>query len=360
MRTKTPLHLIAISLIAAMLTTSCEPTPPEGNDPPTTHAVSASTPRYLAAAGGKIYVTCYTPCGVMKIDTLTQQREAFCKLSQYHPEGICVNGGYLYVASGNIADENNNYIYNNKIYKIELLDFELCDSIEVGPNPVQLISVDDNHIAVCCSGDYASDFGGTYLIDVNTNETQKLDETLYKIEAYNNHLYGYTNPYGTLKFYKYDINTLQKEEILSGWNHNSSPYGINIDPSNGDIYITTNGNYTSNGDVLVYNNDGSVKHNAAEALLLPSKVAFHSGNQAFILNEGSWGGNNAEISLYNTATGAISNSHFSNSNGRGLGDVAQDAIIYGSKLYIAVSFSNTIEAMRLADGVSSRIACIGE
>lgn len=361
MKTKTSLYLIAATLIFAISATSCEPTPEggEGNTP-TEHAVSASTPRYLAASGGKIYVTCYNPCGVMRIDTLTQRREAFCKLPQYHPEGICANGGYLFVASGNIADENYNYIYNNKIYKINLLNFELCDSIEVSKNPIQAIAVDNNHIAVCCAGDYASDMGGTYLIDITTNETQKLDETLYKIDTHDGHLYGYTSPYGELKFYKYNINTLQKEEILSGWSHNSSPYGINIDPSNGDIYITTNGNYTANGDVLAYNSDGSVKHSGAEATLLPSKVLFQSGANAIILNEGSWGGNNSEISLYNTTTGAISNNHFSNSNGRGLGDVAQDAIIYGSKLYIAVSFSNTIEAMRLSDGSSTRIACTGE
>lgn len=360
MKTRTSFYLIAMTLIAAMLTTSCEPTPEGGTSTPTEHAVSASTPRYLAASGGKIYVTCYNPCGVMRIDTLTRSREAFCRLTQYHPEGISINGGYLYVASGNIADENYNYVYNNKIYKIDLLNFEVCDSIEVSKNPTQLITVDDNHIAVCCAGDYANDFGGTYLINVTTNEKQKLDETLYKIDAYNGHIYGYTNPYGTIKFYKYDINTLQKEEILSGWSHSSSPYGINIDPSNGDIYITTNGNYTSNGDVLAYNNDGSVKHNGTEAMLLPSKIVFTAGNQALILNEGSWGGNNSEISLYNTATGSISNNHFSNNNGRGLGNVAQDAIIYGSKLYIAVSFSNTIEAMKLKDGSSTRITCTGE
>lgn len=353
--------LLPTLVATCILATSCEPTPLGGETPTgTEHEVSASTPRYLAAAGGKIYATCYNPCGILRIDTLTHNREAFCRLGVYHPEGICANGAYLYVASSNIADENNNYLYDNTIYKVNMLTFEICDSITVGKNPNQVIAAGDNHIAVNCAGDYASDFGGTYLIDINTNQAQQLDVTFYKMDFYDGNLYGYTNPYGELKFYKYNITTQQKEEILGDWSNTSSPYGIDIDPTNGDIYITTNGNYTANGDVLSYRNDGTAKHAAAEAMLLPSKVLFANGGHAFVLNEGSWGGNNADISLYNTSSGTITNSHFSNSNGRGLGDVAQDAIIYGSKMYIAVSFSNSIEAMKLSDGSSSRISCFGE
>ena len=58
----------------------------------------------------------------------------------------------------------------------------------------------------------------------------------------------------------------------------------------------------------------------------------------FILNEGAWTQNNASLTYYNYKT---NDSIIDIFNGR-LGDTAQDMIIYGGKLYITVSESNTI------------------
>lgn len=79
----------------------------------------------------------------------------------------------------------------------------------------------------------------------------------------------------------------------------------------------------------------------------------------WLLNEGSWGGNNADISLIDYETGDISNYIFSEKNGRGLGDTGQDIIAYGSHLYISVWGSNTIEVVDPADGKSVRQISLG-
>ena len=74
-----------------------------------------------------------------------------------------------------------------------------------------------------------------------------------------------------------------------------------------------------------------------------------------VLNEGTWGGNNAALSYLDIAAGTISSSWFTDKNGRGLGDVAQDLVIYGSKAYVTVWNSNSLEIIDTATGVSQRV-----
>lgn len=71
---------------------------------------------------------------------------------------------------------------------------------------------------------------------------------------------------------------------------------------------------------------------------------------AYVLNEGLWGHNNASLSLLDPEGGSIVNNYFAQQNGRGLGDVAQDVLLYGSKLYITVSESHTIEILDARTG----------
>ena len=64
-----------------------------------------------------------------------------------------------------------------------------------------------------------------------------------------------------------------------------------------------------------------------------------------ILCEGNWGYNDSEISIINLTNSTASNNAFQQSNSRGLGDVGQDLLIYGNKIYATISCSNTIEVM---------------
>ena len=74
--------------------------------------------------------------------------------------------------------------------------------------------------------------------------------------------------------------------------------------------------------------------------------------RVYILNEGVWGGNDAELSRYSAEENTIINDYFSSKNGRGLGDVATDIEIYGSKIYVVVNTSNTVEILDPKTGKS--------
>jgi len=78
---------------------------------------------------------------------------------------------------------------------------------------------------------------------------------------------------------------------------------------------------------------------------------------AYVLNEGLWGANDASLSIL-TQNGIVNN-WFAANNGRGLGDLGQDMIHYGAKLYVVVHTSNTIECIDPSTGVSSKQISMG-
>ncbi len=65
----------------------------------------------------------------------------------------------------------------------------------------------------------------------------------------------------------------------------------------------------------------------------------------YILNQGLFNANNSTLSFYSYSTKAVSADVFSAANARGLGDTGNDIEIYGSKMYIVVNVSSTIEVV---------------
>ena len=60
------------------------------------------------------------------------------------------------------------------------------------------------------------------------------------------------------------------------------------------------------------------------------------------------GSNNAGLSCFNLNTLTMTVDTFMNVNEKGLGDTANDMIVYGSKMYIAVYGSSIIEVTDLS------------
>lgn len=64
-----------------------------------------------------------------------------------------------------------------------------------------------------------------------------------------------------------------------------------------------------------------------------------------VLNEGLFQQNNSTLSFYNESTNSVSQQIYNTINGVGLGDTGNDMIQYGSKIYILVNVSGTIEVI---------------
>jgi hypothetical protein len=63
---------------------------------------------------------------------------------------------------------------------------------------------------------------------------------------------------------------------------------------------------------------------------------------AFILNRGNWNENNASLSYYNLKEQIMIPNVYKTVNGKGLGDSAEQLLVYGSKTYITVTTSNRL------------------
>ena len=77
-----------------------------------------------------------------------------------------------------------------------------------------------------------------------------------------------------------------------------------------------------------------------EEIVIPSEYIY-------VLNSGNMGGNDASLSMYDLKESTVTKDVFEAQNGRRLGDTGQDIIVYGSKMYIAVSGESTIEVTDL-------------
>ena len=82
-----------------------------------------------------------------------------------------------------------------------------------------------------------------------------------------------------------------------------------------------------------------------------------SGEVYYALNSGDWKSNNSSLTMYDASTGAVAQGYFELVNGRKLGNTANDVIVYGSKMYIAVSGEGVIEVTDLNAKSLNQIEC---
>lgn len=77
----------------------------------------------------------------------------------------------------------------------------------------------------------------------------------------------------------------------------------------------------------------------------PGPVKKPVTNAVFVLNQGSYSGNNASVTMLDKRTDSITVDFFSTQNNRALGDVGFDMVIYGSKAYITTNVSSQLEVV---------------
>lgn len=234
-------------------------------------------PRYLAADRGKIYISCYNPCSVVRIDTATLAIEATCPLGNFQPEGIAISRGKAFVASSNISDAAGNYSYDDKLYVIDLTTFDNPSTITVGCNPQEVMEVSDGKLIVNYWGDYGAQPAGSALVDANTLTVTQTNQVLSKMAIYNGKAYGYATTYDADYNQTINYTVVAADGTVSAFpftpDLDENPYGLSIDPANGYFYLFTDGNYTANGSVYCFSPTGK-KCFVREAAILPKKAIF--------------------------------------------------------------------------------------
>ncbi len=232
-------------------------------------------PRYAASARGKVYVTAYDNT-VNIIDTTALTLGTAITVGQ-DPEGIAVHGNYLYVAnSGGLNYPN----VDSTVSVIDLNTNAEIKKIKVGYNP--------NKVEVASNGDvYVSAYGvfgvSNASISVINSTTNTLKTTLGATYQYSHvRIFGNTayffNNYGgagTAKVYNTDTNADIRAEFITDGTVITTPYGINVDEQNGDVYIMDAKDYTTAGAVTCFDKDGKKKFSFATTPgVNPNKVLF--------------------------------------------------------------------------------------
>lgn len=106
-------------------------------------------------------------------------------------------------------------------------------------------------------------------------------------------------------------------------------------------------NQTNRLKLTAVENTGKEKRESHFTISTPSTVFELNISQAkltqrgiYILSEGTWKTKKSDIAYYDITNDKLYPSYFSSKNGRVLGDVGNDIVIYGSKMYCLVSEQN--------------------
>ena len=235
--------------------------------------MSGKQPRRITFDGGYAYVCCFDG-GVVKIDTATMEVTATTQAGS-NPDGICVANGKLYVAnSGGLNYPN----YGNTVSVFNLATFSLVKEIPVVINPTRIASDSQGDVYLVSNGNYGSVPMTFQRIDSQTDEVvQTFDFAVTNFAISGSLCYLYNYDYSTqqssIKVLDVTTEQIVKEQFITDGTVLTTPYGIAVDPSNGDVYLTDAYQYTTNGDVFCFSADGRLRFQF-EAGVSPSCLVF--------------------------------------------------------------------------------------
>ena len=90
----------------------------------------------------------------------------------------------------------------------------------------------------------------------------------------------------------------------------------------------------------------------SDDIIDPTELPPSETQKILVLCEGMWNNDNSTLAFYDLKSKTKDFDYFTTVNKRGLGDTANDMIKYGSKIYIVVNVSSTIEVIDAATGKS--------
>lgn len=232
--------------------------------------------RYIRFHGGKAYASAYVApvefdqnarVGMIcEIDTTTLEVTRQCNVG-YQPEELVITNGKIYVAnSGGYMFPN----YDTTISVVDLETFEVVNIIEVAINLHRLRLTPYNELVCTSRGDYYHVPSRTFFIDLETEEVvDTLNMAVSNLDIVGDLAYIYSVEWSYLtnsNTITYGIFDVKSHEIVT---HNfikdgteediTIPYGVKVNPVNGDIYVTDAIDYVTPGTLRCYSKFGRLK-----------------------------------------------------------------------------------------------------
>ena len=233
--------------------------------------------RYIRFHGNKAYISSYVgPVSIdpnaqlgaiFEVDTATLRVTRQVTVG-YQPEEFEIIGNYLYVAnSGGYRAPD----YDSTLSVVDLTDFRQIKKIPVCVNPHRVRKDPYNRLWITSRGDHKevqpqltcfSPITNSLLPIANApavSEMVIIGDSMYYYgshwsdETMSNHI--------TYGIFNVRTSTLVSDHFITdGTEKNIKiPYGIQVNPYNGDIYITDAKNYVSSGQLHCYSREGKRK-----------------------------------------------------------------------------------------------------
>ena len=266
-------------------------------------SIAIPDPRYVAFDASHAYVSSYNGAiyggdekkgKVYRIDLKTYRIDGEVEVG-YQPEGLAVAGNALYVANSG----GYNYVHDKSVSVIDLSTFKVSKTIEVASNLHFLVYDGYGKIWVSSYGEssWSQDDGGNWVqsmsepmglysfttqVGSGSSLPEKVDDVhvmcmtrsadnIYAIGnaaemsgGYDNTLYKVSVRGGSVT-----ATSLSKTDAAKVGN----PYGICVNPENGDIYIA-DADYTGPGKVWCFTKDLKLKWSAVAGMLPAHMVLY--------------------------------------------------------------------------------------
>jgi len=245
--------------------------------------------RYITFGHGKAYVSSYlgkvgdpkAPNGIVaEIDTTNLTITRTVEVGR-QPEEIAIVNAKLYVAnSGGYSPPN----YENTVSVIDLNSFKEIKRIELGINLHRLKADQYGDLYITSRGDYYTIPSKLFVLNTQTDQIKKTfnlaasnlaidDDLAYIYSTEWNYLQGEN----TITYHMIDVKNevlLDRKFITDGTEKNIKiPYGIAVNPSNKDVYVTDARDYVTPGRLHCYNAQGRLKWTVTTGDI-PAHIAF--------------------------------------------------------------------------------------
>ena len=232
-------------------------------------------PRYALGYKSNVYVTS-TDGTVSVIDTASLNIVKTIPVGS-NPEGLAIAGNYLYVANSG----GYNAAPDSTVSVVDLSTQAEVKKIVIGTKNPQRVEVNSaGDVFVSGYGNFGSIPASVSVISSSSNTVKIELGSSYAypfFRIYNDIAYFYNNygGSGTSKVYNTVTNTLVRNEFITDGTLITTPYGLNIDHQNGDVYITDAKDYTSAGAVTAFDQLGKKKFSfSVTPGVNPNKVLF--------------------------------------------------------------------------------------
>ncbi len=224
-------------------------------------ASAPRSPRSLVAYNGKVYVTLYDG-HVAQLDTTSFTVEKLLSVGA-NPEGIVAANNLLYVAnSGGMAAKK-----DSTISVIDPATFKELRKIKVVINPDKLVADSQGDVYVISKGNYADIPATLQRISANSEVVTSISNiSPYNMTINNDNIYIYSYEYDAnwsvvnKKYIKYNANSesVENGSFIPVDAVAKVPFSIDIDPTNGDIYLAES-DYKNAGKMYVFTSNGEIK-----------------------------------------------------------------------------------------------------